>query len=475
MEFLLGLFALGFVSSCFDKHKNSKNGKESKVNNNKNVERNYNQHTITSCSNSSEHHEEHASASSIDDVDIILPLEENNEIGNGVFRVENGFVRKVPIDLGDGNNWYTYMNVPRKIAHAEELYMTPKELTRIKSRFIAIDTETTGLAPVYDNIVEIGAVLFEDGVPVKTFDSLVNPLREIPPEATEVNHITNEMISNAPSEKDVFDRFANFLEDAMDGKTVVCAHNAEFDIEFLLNTFERLGRKVNITYADTLFLSRRYIENLKCRRLASLAKFLNIKQSIEHRAKSDALTCGHILVKLFDYIEDEYQQINKLKLEKQPSREQLEVCAVIYKILKTASLDTSVYCFYRDKSPTGYCHLCCGTYQFLSFRFLKKGKYIIIPNKFIDENLLITEPCKTSDRHDEPSSRVYFCSPNDLFKVADGIIYSYQKRYKLNSRIQGNNWKKLDAIDIKDGLSFRSCFDESEAENILESICSNVY
>ena len=64
-------------------------------------------------------------------------------------------------------------------------------------RFIAFDTETTGVNSSLDRIVELGAVIFENGIIVDQFSSLVNPNMEIPPEATAVNHITPEMVATS--------------------------------------------------------------------------------------------------------------------------------------------------------------------------------------------------------------------------------------------------------------------------------------
>lgn len=76
-------------------------------------------------------------------------------------------------------------------------YATVKEL---KKRYIAFDVETTGLSPMNDKIIEVAAVLFENGEIIKGYSSLVNPEVFIPYSATAINHITNEMVKDAPKE-----------------------------------------------------------------------------------------------------------------------------------------------------------------------------------------------------------------------------------------------------------------------------------
>ena len=54
-------------------------------------------------------------------------------------------------------------------------------LEKIKlDRFIALDFETTGLSTEKDRIIEVAAILFENGEPAKRFVSLVKPILPIP-------------------------------------------------------------------------------------------------------------------------------------------------------------------------------------------------------------------------------------------------------------------------------------------------------
>ena len=60
-------------------------------------------------------------------------------------------------------------------ALAVRAFLDAETARELSERFIAFDTETTGLDPDRDCIVELGAVLFEKGIPTASFQSYVNP------------------------------------------------------------------------------------------------------------------------------------------------------------------------------------------------------------------------------------------------------------------------------------------------------------
>jgi exodeoxyribonuclease X len=103
----------------------------------------------------------------------------------------------------------------------------PKSL-QFSGDMVFIDTETTGIDPDADAIVEIALVRFTLGGPSRVFHSLVNPGFPIPPAASAVHHITDEDVANAPSLQDLKQTIAEFMH----GATPV-AHNAKFDALFV--------------------------------------------------------------------------------------------------------------------------------------------------------------------------------------------------------------------------------------------------
>lgn len=102
------------------------------------------------------------------------------------------------------------------------------------------DTETTGINPQVDRLVEIAAMeLGKDGLPLMDendefrclFETYVDPKRDIPPEAKCVHHITEKMVAGSPSEDLAVDMMLSSLG-VLDGDLFI-AHNARFDRGFL--------------------------------------------------------------------------------------------------------------------------------------------------------------------------------------------------------------------------------------------------
>ncbi len=94
-----------------------------------------------------------------------------------------------------------------------------------------IDTETTGLNPAVDRIVEIAAVRLLDGKPTRrVYQAYANPgKRAVTTGAVAVNHLTDEFLATQQTFKEISAGFLSFIGGT--GKLIV--HNAAFDIAFL--------------------------------------------------------------------------------------------------------------------------------------------------------------------------------------------------------------------------------------------------
>lgn len=106
------------------------------------------------------------------------------------------------------------------------------------------------------------------------------------------------MLDGAPLEIDIYPKLVEFLEEVLKGNIILVAHNAIFDMRFLKNTLERLGYSGHIRYLDTLKIS--YMFPTIDHHQSTIAEYLEIRNEKEHRAYTDALTCGKILNKVLE-------------------------------------------------------------------------------------------------------------------------------------------------------------------------------
>lgn len=101
-------------------------------------------------------------------------------------------------------------------------------------RFAVVDTETTGVYSS-DRVVEVAVVtLALDGEVIDTFDTLVNPCRDV--SASHVHGITASMVADAPT----FEEIAGDVAVRLHGACLV-GHNIPFDRRMLAGEFTRLG------------------------------------------------------------------------------------------------------------------------------------------------------------------------------------------------------------------------------------------
>ena len=159
--------------------------------------------------------------------------------------------------------------------------------------FIAFDTETTGLSSSKDRVIEIGAVKFNNDGLKDTLETLINPQKQISAERTQINHITNEMIKDAPLAKDALVLFVDFIKDG-----ILVAHNANFDLNFINAELERAKLPALKNKAiDTLNFVRWAYPLLGKYNLQLMAKLMDIEVNEAHRAYDDARVCMEVFNK----------------------------------------------------------------------------------------------------------------------------------------------------------------------------------
>jgi DNA polymerase III epsilon subunit family exonuclease len=179
---------------------------------------------------------------------------------------------------------------------------------KFDDKFVAFDFETTGFNYKKEDIIQIGAARFEGDFLIETFSTFVKPSKKIPKAASSVNGITDDMVADAPTIDEVLPAFCEFI-----GKSTLVAHNASFDMKFLLKSVYFYNEnnpdnqlKVKNRVFDTLKASRKYMPQMPNHKLPTLVKKLNIKCEQSHSALPDALAVGEVYMICRD--ESEYNE-----------------------------------------------------------------------------------------------------------------------------------------------------------------------
>ncbi|MBK0326670.1 3'-5' exonuclease [Rhodobacteraceae bacterium F11138] len=190
-------------------------------------------------------------------------------------------------------------DAPRPLVYDFDL-LDPRENASFLDRdlselcFVVFDTETTGLLPHKDKVVQIGAVRVVRGriIPGESLDLLVNPEIPIPPASSRVHGITDQMVSGAPCIDQAGRVLHDFCRDA-----VIVAHNAPFDMAFLHRHDGQMGVCWDHPILDTVLLSAVLFGITETHSLDSLCERLGvtIPEPLRHTALGDARATAEAL------------------------------------------------------------------------------------------------------------------------------------------------------------------------------------
>ena len=137
--------------------------------------------------------------------------------------------------------------------------------------YVCFDLETTGLDPLYNEIIEIGALKVRDGKVAERFMEFIHPQEEISQMITNLTGITNEMVANARPADAVISDFLEFCED-----DVLIGHNVGFDYSFMKSGASNLGLTFEKFGIDTFKIAQRTLKSLPSKSLSSPCEYYQI-------------------------------------------------------------------------------------------------------------------------------------------------------------------------------------------------------
>ena len=154
-----------------------------------------------------------------------------------------------------------------------------------------IDLETTGISITNDRIIEIAIIKIVADGSRQVKRTLINPGMPIPPGATAVHGITDEMVKDAPTFKQV----ANECKQFMDHCDIGGYNSNRFDIPMLIEEFLRAG--IEFSTEGRKFVDvQKIFHKMEERTLSAAYKFY-CQKNLEgaHSAEADALATFEIL------------------------------------------------------------------------------------------------------------------------------------------------------------------------------------
>ena len=193
-------------------------------------------------------------------------------------------------------------------------------------RKITLDLETTGLNPLEGHkIIEIGCVELINNFPTgNTWQTYVNPMRNIPQEAYEVHGLTEEFLENKPIFKDIINNFLNFIKDSD-----LIIHNAKFDMKFINFELEanNLTPITNNKIIDTIDIAKNMFPG-QAINLDALCK--RYKIDLDKRKFHGALLDAELLAEVYLEMQGGRQQGFDLKNEYIKSKEKIDIKKIQY-------------------------------------------------------------------------------------------------------------------------------------------------
>lgn len=177
------------------------------------------------------------------------------------------------------------------------------------TRFVVLDTETTGFDYENDRILCIGAITLQNGIIAipESFEIFIHQ-EHYDKSSAQIHGILKDWVMDKPSEIEALQEFLTFL-----GDSIIIAHHTFFDVTMINRALERNGLPpIQNKALDTALLYKKtlIVSNLLERKdhyaLDDLADKFDISKKDRHTAMGDAYITAIAFLKI----------VKKLKLKK---------------------------------------------------------------------------------------------------------------------------------------------------------------
>lgn len=156
---------------------------------------------------------------------------------------------------------------------------------------IVFDTETTGLKPDKDRIIEIAAQKFSIDHTTQTlkvadeFQMYINPEMQLSQDIVELTGISNEFLEDKLSETEAFIDIYNFFGD---NPQILGGYNTGFDVRFLSDLYKRHGKTLKADcQLDVCRMAKELLTGVENHKLSTIANLFGMEGDDFHTASAD--------------------------------------------------------------------------------------------------------------------------------------------------------------------------------------------
>ncbi|AGO28307.1 DNA polymerase iii, epsilon subunit [Candidatus Tremblaya phenacola PAVE] len=164
------------------------------------------------------------------------------------------------------------------------------------SRYVVLDTETTGLGLSSDKMVEVGCVEIKNNILTGNYlHSYINPGQPNSPEAFAIHGLSDDFLKYQPTFSEIVGGLLSFIN----GSCLV-VHNAMFDINFIDRELASMGKPTITRFVDGVIDTYRKAKTIFAGKRNSLDALCDrLKIPRRNRKKHGALLDAQLLAQLF--------------------------------------------------------------------------------------------------------------------------------------------------------------------------------
>lgn len=156
-------------------------------------------------------------------------------------------------------------------------------------RLIYFDTETTGLDPSTDSIIELALIIIEDKKVIEEYDEFIKIDTVLDEDIEELTGITNQMLQEEGLSEE---RVATDLMHRLQKNTIMIAHNAQFDLNFI---YQLLCKYYPVQTVKVVLRRMKWLDTLTIlkdrkgypHKLKDMVEYYNLGDFQFHRAIDD--------------------------------------------------------------------------------------------------------------------------------------------------------------------------------------------